>query len=73
MKKLKLNLERLGEELEILDPVYLTGIKGGFGNSEQGGSYGGYSSWEDLWYAVQKGYVPPEGTYSPRGDYGGFG
>lgn len=73
MKKLKLNLERLGEELEILDPVYLTGIKGGFGNSEQGGSYGGYSSWEDLWYAVQNGYVPPEGTYSPGGDYGGFG
>lgn len=35
MKRLKLNLDQLREELEILDLVYLKGIKGGM--AKQGG------------------------------------
>ncbi|MBE8721370.1 T6SS effector amidase Tae4 family protein [Sphingobacterium pedocola] len=73
MKRLKLNLDQLGEELEMLDPEHLHSIKGGTG------SYGGYNSWEELWAAMQNGYVPPEGEYNPGGygdygwgDYGGY-
>lgn len=76
MKKLKLNLDQLGEELGILDPGYLHSIKGGYGNYGGGsGGYGGYNSWKELWYAMQNGYVPPEGTYNPggAGSYGGYG
>jgi len=73
MKRLKLNLDQLGEELGILDPGYLQGIKGGYGNSS--GSYGGYNSWQELWDAMQNGYLPPAGTYNPggSGSYGGYG
>lgn len=69
MKRLKLNLGQLGEELGLLNFECLQGIKGGYGNS--GGSYGGYNSWQELWYAMQNGYMPPEGTYNPGG-YGGY-
>ncbi|WP_202616851.1 hypothetical protein [Arcticibacter tournemirensis] len=73
MKRLKLNLDQLGEELGILDPGYLQGIKGGYGNSN--GGYGGYNSWQELWDAMQNGYLPPAGTYNPggSGSYGGYG
>ncbi len=73
MKRLKLNLDQLGEELGILDPGYLQGIKGGYGNSS--GSYGGYNSWQELWDAMQNGYLPPAGTYNPggAGGYGNYG
>ncbi|WP_196939336.1 hypothetical protein [Sphingobacterium pedocola] len=69
MKRLKLNLDQLGQELEMLDLEHLHSIKGGTG------SYGGYNSWEELWAAMQNGYVPPEGEYNPGGygDYGNFG
>ncbi|WP_202912470.1 hypothetical protein [Sphingobacterium olei] len=74
MKRLKLNLDQLGQELEMLDLEHLHSIKGGTG------SYGGYNSWEELWAAMQNGYVPPEGEYNPGGygdygwgDYGNYG
>jgi len=66
MKRLKLNLDQLGQELETLELKYLRGIKGG------SGEYGGYDSMGDLWNAMQNGYIPPEGTYTPGG-YGGYG
>ncbi|WP_202912471.1 hypothetical protein [Sphingobacterium olei] len=66
MKRLKLNLDQLGQELEILDLEHLHSVKGGTG------SYGGYNSWEELWAAMQNGYVPPEGDYYPGGS-GGYG
>ena len=66
MKRLKLNLDQLGQELETLELKYLSGIKGG------SGEYGGYDSMGDLWNAIQNGYIPPEGTYTPGG-YGGYG
>lgn len=75
MKRLKLNLDQLSEQLEMLDAEYLRGIKGGYGESGGGsGGYGGYSSWEELWNAMQNGYIPPEGTYNPggTGGYGGY-
>ncbi|SDJ04339.1 hypothetical protein SAMN04487898_101157 [Pedobacter sp. ok626] len=72
MKRLKLNLDQLSEELEMLDPEHLRGIKGGYGESGGSGGYGGYNSWEELWNAMQNGYVPPEGTYNPGGS-GGYG
>ncbi|SDJ04416.1 hypothetical protein SAMN04487898_101159 [Pedobacter sp. ok626] len=74
MKRLKLNLDQLSEELEMLDPEHLRGIKGGYGESGGSGGYGGYNSWEELWNAMQNGYVPPEGTYNPggAGGYGGY-
>jgi len=75
MKRLKLNLDELSRELEMLDAEYLRGLKGGYGE------YGGYNSWEELWEAMQHGYQPPEGTYYPGGDptdgsygnYNGYG
>src|SRR5690606_34557619 len=50
----------------------LRGIKGGWDGGY--GAYGGYNSWEELWEAMQNGYVPPEGDYNPGGygDYGGY-
>ncbi|MFD2895627.1 hypothetical protein [Sphingobacterium arenae] len=77
MKRLKLNLDQLGKELEMLDNDHLRGIKGGWDGGY--GAYGGYNSWEDLWEAMQNGYVPPEGDYNPGGyggywgDFGGYG
>jgi|GEM_PF-2344367 len=62
MKRLKLNLDELSRELEMLDAEYLRGLKGGYGE------YGGYNSWEELWKAMQHGYQPPAGTYYPGGD-----
>jgi len=38
MKRLKLNLEELSKELEMLDAEYMRGLKGGYGE------YGGYNS-----------------------------
>lgn len=76
MKRLKLNLDQLSEELEMLDFAHLHSIKGGYGESGgTNGGYGGYSSWEELWNAMLNGYVPPEGTYTPGGSggYGGYG
>src|SRR5690606_380529 len=70
MKRLKLNLDQLGKELEMLDNEHLRGIKGGWDGGY--GAYGGYNSWEELWEAMQNGYVPPEGDYNPGG-YGGYG
>src|SRR5690606_38111153 len=70
MKRLKLNLDQLGNELEMLDNEHLCGIKGGWDGGY--GAYGGYNSWEELWEAMQNGYVPPEGDYNPGG-YGGYG
>lgn len=72
MKRLKLNLDQLGNELEMLDNEHLRGIKGGWDGGY--GAYGGYNSWEELWEAMQNGYVPPEGDYNPGGygDYGGY-
>src|SRR5690606_3447161 len=47
MKRLKLNLDQLSRELEMLDNEHLCGIKGswdgGYG-SYNGGGYGGYGS-----------------------------
>ncbi|MOA49201.1 hypothetical protein D3C78_1720530 [compost metagenome] len=43
MKRLKLNLDQLSEELEMLDPEHLRGIKGGYGESGGSGGYGGYN------------------------------
>src|SRR5690606_16761452 len=77
MKRLKLNLDQLGKELEMLDNEHLRAIKGGWDGGY--GAYGGYNSWEDLWEAMQNGYVPPEGDYNPGGyggywgDFGGYG
>lgn len=33
MKRLKLDLDQLSNELETLDPEYLRGIKGGYGDT----------------------------------------
>ena len=78
MKRLKLNLDQLGQELEMLDNEHLRGIKGGWEGGY--GAYGGYNSWEELWEAMQNGYIPPEGDYYPGGygeygwgDYGNYG
>src|SRR5690606_42072714 len=70
MKRLKLNLDQLGQELEMLDNEHLRGIKGGWEGGY--GAYGGYNSWEELWEAMQNGYIPPEGDYYPGG-YGESG
>ncbi|MBD1424446.1 hypothetical protein [Sphingobacterium arenae] len=70
MKRLKLNLDQLGKELEMLDNEHLCSIKGGWDGGY--GAYGGYNSWEELWEAMQNGYVPPEGDYNPGG-YSGYG
>jgi len=67
MKRLKLNLDELSRELEMLDAEYLRGLKGGYGE------YGGYNSWEELFAAMQNGYIPPDGTYYPGGDPSGTG
>ena len=42
MKRLKLNLDQLGKELEMLDNEHLRGIKGGWDGGY--GAYGGYNS-----------------------------
>ncbi|MFB5945717.1 hypothetical protein [Albibacterium profundi] len=46
MKRLKLNLDELSRELEVLEIDYLKGIKGGYGTPDGGdgdyGNYGGY-------------------------------
>ncbi|SDF79300.1 hypothetical protein SAMN05421827_101568 [Pedobacter terrae] len=73
MKKvtLKLSLDALREEMTLIDQSDLSMLKGGTGN------YGAYNSWEDMYAAMQNGYVPPAGSYSPgggnNGGYGGYG
>ena len=45
MKKLKLNLEQLSEQMELLDIDYLKGIKGGYGDEGGYGEYGDFAGY----------------------------
>jgi len=69
MKKLKLNLDQLSEELEILDFEYLRGVKGGYGDT--GGGYGDYG------YYTGYGGTPDDpielDEVEVNGGYGGYG
>jgi len=69
MKKLKLNLDQLSEELEILDFEYLRGVKGGYGDA--GGGYGDYG------YYTGYGGTPDDpielDEVEVNGGYGGYG
>jgi|GEM_PF-6303655 len=69
MKRLKLNLDQLSEELEILDFEYLRGVKGGYGDT--GGGYGDYG------YYTGYGGTPDDpielDEVEVNGGYGGYG
>lgn len=66
MKKLKLRLDELREEVDILNMDDLSTFKGGTG------SYYGYSTWNEFTTAITNGQVP-DGTYYPDGVSGGYG
>ena len=75
MKRLKLNLDQLSEELEILDFEYLRGVKGGYGDTGGGyggyeGNYGGYGTEDN---PIQLDEVEIDGGYGGYGGNGGGG
>lgn len=68
MKKLKLDFDQLGEELEILDLDYLRGVKGGYGST---GGYGGYEG-NYAGYGTEDNPIPLD-EVEIDGGYGGYG
>lgn len=66
MKKLKLRLDALREEMELLDLDDLNSFRGGTGG------YYGYDTWSDFLDAAENGDVP-DGTYFDNGTAGGYG
>ncbi|MFB5945720.1 hypothetical protein [Albibacterium profundi] len=73
MKKLKLNLDELSRELEVLEIDYLKGIKGGYGTPDGGDDdygtfYGGYGTPDN---PIELDPVEIYGGYDDYGSGGG--
>ncbi|EDM37815.1 hypothetical protein PBAL39_15359 [Pedobacter sp. BAL39] len=68
MKKLKLNLEQLGEEMELLDIEYSRGLKGGYDGGYGDGGSGGYGDYGGYDYEI---YLPEVPIYG-GGNYGSY-
>lgn len=75
MKKLKLNLEKLGEEMELLDMEFSKSIKGGDGGDGGYGSYGGGGGYGEGGYSWENYLddVTIYGSYGGNSGTGGYG
>ncbi|MFB5945716.1 hypothetical protein [Albibacterium profundi] len=72
MKRLKLNLDELSSELEILKIDYLKGIKGGYGTPDGGdGDYGNYGGYGGPDNPIELDPVEIYGGYDDYGSGGG--
>lgn len=71
MKKLKLNLEKLGEEMELLDMDFSKSIKGGDGGDGGYGGYGGAGGGYGEGGYAWENYLDGVTVYGSYGGYGG--